>query len=358
MNQEDRKKQRRKEIIHSSFIKKGTMVAFPLCLPGASVAIPADESYITALDTGPDNFVYGGTSGTKCHLFVGMFHASLGGVFDMGIPENATDCPAVCCGNKNVAACVNSPSQGRIIARKLHDEPDQLIQEWGFIREPLEEWGSPKENEKIIHAVRDAKRETMFGITPSCIFSVNLETGAIEIKEELPGRGRIFMDPKGTVWGKDEQNTLWRFDTTKDALERQAIALPEGSWKNSPYQWSRNPEKARTVYTVDDDGALFSFDSNKGFTKCGGKIPYAPAKSLVQGLDGRLFGFCGEDMAHFFIYYPESREIEKHGVAVSFLERRRYGYVWGDATIGKDGQIFFGENDALGHLWIYFPAIC
>jgi hypothetical protein len=45
------------------------------------------------------------------------------------------------------------------------------------------------------------------------------------------------------------------------------------------------------------------------------------------------------------------------GVAESVLERRRYGYVFGDAVIGRDGQIIFGEDDDLGHLWLYFPRI-
>ena len=30
---------------------------------------------------------------------------------------------------------------------------------------------------------------------------------------------------------------------------------------------------------------------------------------------------------------------------------------FGDAVTGRDGQIFFGEDDDLGHLWIYFPSI-
>ena len=33
------------------------------------------------------------------------------------------------------------------------------------------------------------------------------------------------------------------------------------------------------------------------------------------------------------------------------------GYVFGDAVTGCDGQIIFGENDSLGHLWLYFPKI-
>ena len=41
------------EIVHGTFVKEGTMVAFPTCFPGASIPIPADESHITALDITP-----------------------------------------------------------------------------------------------------------------------------------------------------------------------------------------------------------------------------------------------------------------------------------------------------------------
>jgi hypothetical protein len=42
---------------------------------------------------------------------------------------------------------------------------------------------------------------------------------------------------------------------------------------------------------------------------------------------------------------------------VSVIERRRYGFIFSDAAIGRDGEIYFGEDDNLGHLWLYFPKI-
>jgi len=58
-----------------------------------------------------------------------------------------------------------------------------------------------------------------------------------------------------------------------------------------------------------------------------------------------------------FCYNPAARAVSDLGVAVSVLERRRYGYLFGDAVVGRDGQIVFGEDDDLGHLWLYFPRI-
>ena len=78
---------------------------------------------------------------------------------------------------------------------------------------------------------------------------------------------------------------------------------------------------------------------------------------MAVTLDGRVFGFCGGGISRLFCFHPGSCNVTDLGVAVSVIERRRYGYLFGDAVTGRDGQIFFGENDDLGHLWIYFPAI-
>src|SRR5574340_1068725 len=80
------------EIVHGTFVKEGTLVAFPTCFPGASIPIPADESHITALDITGDGIVYGGTSGRAAHLFVGMFHGVTGVIFDRGTVAGATSC--------------------------------------------------------------------------------------------------------------------------------------------------------------------------------------------------------------------------------------------------------------------------
>jgi hypothetical protein len=78
---------------------------------------------------------------------------------------------------------------------------------------------------------------------------------------------------------------------------------------------------------------------------------------LAVTFDGRVFGFCGEGIAKLFCYDPNRKEITDLGAAVSVLERRRYGYAFGDAVTGRDGEIIFGEDDDFGHLWLYFPRI-
>ena len=97
------------------------------------------------------------------------------------------------------------------------------------------------------------------------------------------------------------------------------------------------------------DGNLFSLEEEKGFSGPLARNFLSPVGPMAVTHDGRVFGFCGTEMAKMFAYNPRTREATNLGVAVSVMERRRYGYVFGDAVTGRDGQIIFGEDDDPGH---------
>jgi hypothetical protein len=343
------------EIVHGTFTKEGSLVAFPTCFPGASVPIPADEGHITALAVTPEGTVYGGTSGRAAHLFVAMFHGVTGAVFDRGAVEGATQCAAVGCGKSKFAACLNGAGGGRVVTGSLEPLPYDLIQEWGFSRSPLKDLGQV-DGEPIVHAVTDPARAALVGVTTRHLFTVALEEGKVEIVGDAPGKGRVAVGSQGGIFGLDGPEHVWRYDAASRRLQRQAVRLPEGAWDTAPLHWANDPHRG-LLYTADANGQLFSFDEARGFTGPLGRAPLAPAGPCAVTHDGRLFGFCGSEMANLFCYHPGRREISHLGVAVSVLERRRYGYVFGDAVTGRDGQIIFGEDDDLGHLWIYFPRI-
>jgi len=343
------------EIVHGTFVKEGTMVAFPTCFPGASVSIPGDESRITSLDITQDGIVYGGTSGRATHLFVAMFHGATGIVFDRGVVQGATHCASICCGKQKFLACVNDPDGGRIVAGGLDSLPFDLIQEWGFSRAPFQEVGRIS-REPIIHAVADLSKNSLIGITASHLFMVDFSAGKIEKIEEIPGRGRIAVGTQGGIYGQDGPECLWRFDVASKRLQRQAVKLPEGRWNDFSLTWARDHHDG-LLYTADADGTLFSFAEERGFSAALGRTMLATVGPMAVTHDGRVFGFCGSEMSKMFSYHPGARAVTNLGVAISVIERRRYGYVFGDAVTGRDGQIIFGENDDLGHLWLYFPRI-
>jgi hypothetical protein len=346
----------RDRIVHGAFVTEGTMVAFPTCFPGVTIPVPGDESRITAMDAAHDGIIYAGTSGRRAHLLVGMFHGITGMVFDMGAVDGADHAAAIGCGTDRLLAAVNGPEGGRLVGRALERLPFDLIQEWHIAPGPLDDFGAPVPGERIVHAVTDADRQRLIGVTERHLFSADIATGHSRVIADLPGRGRLARDSAGRVLGLDENAALWCYDPDSDALQRQAIALPPGAWDAPTIPWARDPVTGR-LYIADADGTLFAFAPGGGFEGPLGRAPLAPVGPMVVTLDGRLFGFAGEGMSRLFCFDGGSGEVRDLGVAVSVFERRRYGYAFGDAVVGRDGEIVFGENDDLGHLWLYFPRI-
>ncbi len=350
------------EIVHGTFVTEGTFVAFPLCFPGASVPMALDESHITALDITPDGLVYGGTSGWATHLFVGMFHGVTGAVFDMGAVDGATQCPAIVCGQGYFIACVNGPSGGRLIRRELQRLPFDLIQEWGFRRPPYEELGSPIEGERLVHAVADTSGQWLVAATQGHLVVTEFAGGQPEIVASIGSAGRLACGSQGGILGFESDadsklaRTLWCYHPESGGLERHAFRLPEGTWHAPGVVWASDPVDG-TLYLASSEGLLYAFTERDGFSQCLGQLPLAPAGPTAVTFDGRVFGSCGEGICKLFCYNPATSEITQIGAAASVIERRRYGYQFGAAVTGRDGEIVFGEDDNLGHLWLYFPRI-
>ena len=276
-------------------------------------------------------------------------------MFDLGLPVGADHCAAVCCAKSKVVSCVNGPGGGRIVATSQQGLPYDLIQEWGFSRPSIDDWGTV-DGERIVHAVADSARMSVVGTTRRSLFAVDVQRGKPEVIGEVAGAGRIALGSKGSVFGKDVGDSLWRYEPVARNLTRQALKLPAGAWESAPLTWARDAHTG-VLYTADGEGNLFALDEEHGFSAPLGRTLLAPVGPMAVTHDGRVFGFCGAEMAKMFCYNPASRAISNLGVAVSVLERRRYGYVFGDAVTGRDGQIIFGEDDDLGHLWLYFPRI-
>ncbi|NLF38062.1 hypothetical protein GX586_01365, partial [bacterium] len=299
---------------------------------------------------------YAGTSGRAAHLLVGMFHGVTGMVFDMGVADGADRCVAMCCGTKSFAAAVNGPAGGRIITRALQPLPFDLIQEWHIARTPYTCIGPVVQGESICHAITDASRGVMIGTTERHLFALQIDSGDLRVVGEAPGRGRLARGSEGGIFGLDVGDTLWRYDVAGGTLRRGAVALPAGSWHAAQPSWARDSATG-ALYAADAAGQLFRFTEESGFSAPLARTPHAPVGPMAVTADGRLFGFAGEGMARLFTFDPASATVADLGVAVSVFERRRYGYAFADAVVGRDGEIVFGEDDDLGHLWLYFPRI-
>jgi hypothetical protein len=340
------------ELAHQ-FVREGTMVAFPTCLPGMTTPIPNDESRITALDINTEGHVYGGTSGRQTHLFAAAFHGLTGIVLDAGVVRDCTTTVAVCCGASRTIAFVNGSRGGRAVAIPSINLAEDWIQEWGLEEPILNELGECVAGEAMVHAVALPPGKTVVGVTTHHVFTVEVESGLITIVGEARGRGHLAVAPDA-VLGQDDGTRLWRFDSRAAKIRRGAVELPRGEW-TEPLWWARDRHTG-TLFTADAAGHLFSFDGNSSFRSLG-RTHLAPVGPMATTPDGRLFGFCGDDMANLFCCDTASGRVTNLGVAASVLEKRRYGYQFGDAASGRDGELVFGENDNDGHVWLYFPKI-
>jgi hypothetical protein len=340
------------ELAHQ-FVREGTMVAFPLCLPGMTTPITHDESHVTALDINSVGHVYGGTSGRQAHLFAAAFHGLTGIVLDAGAVRGSRDVVAACCGKSRTIAFVNGSNGGRAVAMPNIDLAQDWIQEWGLAPPVLTDLGECVAGEPAVHAISAPSGKTVVGVTTRHLFTVDVESGHIAVVGEAPGHGHLAINGNG-VFGQDDGTHLWRFDLASGSIRRGAVNLPDGEW-TEPVRWARGDD-ADLLFTADATGRIFSFHEDKGFRSLG-KAHLSPVGPMAVTADGRLFGFCGAEMANLFCCDPVGGTVTNLGVAASVLEHRRYGYQFGDAVTGPDGEIVFGEDDNGGHLWLYFPKV-
>ena len=346
----------RREVREATFTKEGMMVAFPTCFPGMTTPIVPDESRITALGTTASGTIFGGTSGYQAHLFAAEFHGIMGVVFDLGVMEGATECVGVCCGKTHLAAFVNGPKGGRAVQAPLIRMDSDLIQEWGFERPALKDLGQCVAGEPVVHAVMSPESEVIVGATTGHVFTLDLKTGRIQVAGEALAGGKLARTSRGAILGRDSDNSLWRFRSGNFDLQARMPSSCRTAIGTIALSWARDPSSG-VLYTADAAGRLYSFEETAGFSGPLGQVPVAPVGPMAVTFDGRLFGFCGEEIARLFCYDPAIKKVAALGGAASVIERRRYGYVFGDAVTGRDGEIVFGENDNGGHVWLYFPRI-
>jgi hypothetical protein len=348
------------DVHHGTFIKEGTMVAFPTCYPGMTTPIALDESHITALDGTPTGTLYGGTSGRQAHLFIAQFHGLSGVVFELGVPEGATQTAAACCAGTRLFAFVNGKQGGRAVSVPQTDLfGEDFIQEWGFTRPEIIDHGECVANEPVVHAITDKDRKTVIAVTSRHIVTIDatLDDARVKVQYagEAPGLGPIVLGSRGSVFGRDEGDSLWRFEIAKSRIHRHEVVLPEG-FGGVPLSWATDPVSGQ-VYTAGADGQIYAFSEGKGFSGVLAQAPLPHVGPMAVTFDGRLFGSCGDEMSKLFCFDPATGKVTNLGVAASVIERRRYGYTFGAAITGRDGEIVFGENDNGGHLWLYFPRI-
>lgn len=339
------------EVHHEAFVREGRMVAMPLGFPGATAAIDANDSRITALALRRDDryeTVYGGTSGRRAHVFYGWLRGVTGVVVDLGGDGLSTEVAGVASLKRRVVAAVNGPKGGRLLARVHPPISYDCIQEWTMNVDPLQPVAEfPGERMREIHAGADAG--SVVGCTTGGPFVWDGEAGRVI---RVPGPVlAMARHPAGGLVGVDSQGEIGLVREGRGGLRIRRTGKAPGRWTAPVWSGLGGPG----LFLADDAGTIFEV-TGTGRPRRAGKAPLAPVTCMAATADGRLFGFCGREISHLFVLEAggAAREL---GVAMSVLNRRRYGYEFSCAVCDRDGHILFGERDRGGHLWVLFPAI-
>jgi outer membrane protein assembly factor BamB len=372
---------------HDAYVIEGQMLALALGFPGMAMPIPADEAYVTALAIDRRQTVYGGTGGRNAHLFAGLTRGVTGAVIDMCVlqPDARTTAVLVASDRRVFAATApggprpdsdhrapGAEGEGALFVHKPSGLVQDLIHEWHFLKEPAEKVAVPLPGEGIACAVMAAGpdgSEQIVGIgeKTGTLFSYDIASGKAATPCRVDEHGlfsrTVVVGPDGKVYGTAAGGTLWRFDPVSHAFELTGLSIPSlagRAIRNHADSLAVDSDRGVIYGGGTADGVLFAFDPGAGRVKSLGKVTcFRGIKGLAVTLDGRLFGISGRegDIGHLFCYDPDAAELSDLGLAVSVMGPRVHGYQFSCSVVGRDGQVFFGEYERGGHLWLYWPAI-
>lgn len=378
----------------SAFVNDRQVEVRGLGPEGFSKPIPHEECAISALVLHSNGKIYGGTYGKNAHIF-----------FYDPSPDADTVCPiGIVAENSKVTALV-SGSDGCVYGstesldgkngiifrykpcealldeadfsgrgvREIFDMPaeDQIFYS---IIDPCHSAGeiitllSPLTDEGISDIVIDNENEAVYGIgaISGTLFRYDISTNRIVKFGKVDPNGnhshKLAIDPNGVVYGAGLYGQIFKLSPENENIEFfnvKAPALKGRELYNRVTAWAFD-EVNDMFYGGTIDGILFRFDINGEKICCLGKpIDQSNIRALTISNDGKAYGVCGDKgkCCHIFSYCDESRELKDLGVLLARSERPWYGYEISCAITGVDGRIYFGEEDRISHVFMYFPPV-
>ncbi|MDD2709160.1 MAG: hypothetical protein PHV34_14330 [Verrucomicrobiae bacterium] len=380
----------RAEYEKSAFVSEGHVEVRRLGPSSFVRPIPPGECAITALVRYTGGKIYGGTSGRRAHLFYYDPSPDADVVVDIGVVAEKTRITGMVAGEK-IYIATDGEKGGILYAyspcevlmeklqvagmglREIFDSPveDQMFHS---IVDPCHSAGKIEVFKKIFHnqgiegLVMDEKRKVLYGLSSKqgTLFACDVRSGRVSLKgkvDQLEEFSRkLAVDGDGVVYGAGCSGRLFRFDPEKGKIEHLDLFLPSLKGRQAYARVDAWAPDARTgvIYGGTVDGIVFVFDPKAGKIICLGKpIDQMRVRALTIGNDGRIFGVGGEPgkCCHLFVYEPCSRQLRDLGFMLAAVETPWYGYEIDCAATGRDGEIYFGENDRISNLFIYHPAI-
>ncbi|MDD3926558.1 MAG: hypothetical protein PHT33_07855 [bacterium] len=387
----------RSNYIKSAFVDEGHIQARNLGPKHFTRPIPPEESAIGALVRDRRGRIFGGTGGTRAHLFFYDPSPDADTVVDIGvIADNArVTCLAAHPDGRIFGATeslekedsgelfVYKPCEylfksfkfeyGEGEARKVMDTPPQdmvmnTIDDAYHANGKTEKLSEPVPGEGIGSLVMDKDGRYLYGLSNkhSHLFRYDIETDETKIIGRADDTDEysqsLVMADNGHIYGAKGEGQLFRYNPQAEELEDLPQRIPSLKGRelySRVDSWAKD-EQSRLIYGGTNDGLLFIMDTEAGtIINLGKPVKEDRIRALTVGLDGRVYGIGGEEngCAHLFNYDPRTRELRDLGVPLAAVEEHWYGYEFTAAATGKWGEIYLGEADRISHLFIYYPPI-
>lgn len=378
--------------------------------------IPADDSFITALLTHSNGFVYGATSGRE-HSYLFFYNRYINKVRPLGrIPDGCGVHHALLEGadgsiylgtGLNVFAPVKPTTDFRVeyegivknlwqdIKKPYANYPGGHLYRYnpkeGDVRRytnadvcPLEDLGIPVAGNTIYALTWSPDRKTLYGLTypDAHFFSFDGATRQTrDLGEFLEQRvyggperfwrsvpRALFCDAAtGRVYTSGDNGWIVAFDPATGKFTPTDMRLPGEYWESLksidyPVVEAFVRDAAGKVYAGTSDGYLLRMEvAAQRLEVLGKPRVQRRLRALAAGRDGHLYMICGEtDLMCKFYRYDLGGAGGFHDLGVLAVDRSPYyakrAYRFDALAVGHDGTVFLGESDRRGKLFLYTPG--
>lgn len=336
------------------FVSEGVFVAMPLCFPSVSEPLAPESSRITALDVASHGMiVYGGTSGEQSYLIQAAPKGDAGYVVNLGAVPGANRAVAVFDLGECVVGCFHGPGGSRVVRAGVYGRPITGLQEWSFRKSDMADLAM-FENDCIASAVMDGD-----GLHVVCALTDRVVQVSVADGRVTTVRGAAPAPGCGLVRANDGAVCILTRDGSLGRMQTQGGELALGSAADAGLQ------SGRLLGALEDggllgclaDGAVVRIDPASGESVRLAEVPVPPVQCAACCGSGRVYLFYGDGISRFGRLNSGGGGFEDLGVAASALNVKRYGYAFACAATGHGGEMYFGENDRGGHLWMYLPPL-
>jgi hypothetical protein len=316
-----------------------------------------------------DNVVYGVTSGEQAWLFQYALRSYCEAAVPLGPVPGCSQAAAVAVTPDGRVILAAGDEREHKLLRVTHVHlPGDVIQEWGVPQPQYEELAVPVPGERIagLEASRDGRRLVGLSEPGGVLFSVDPDSGVVTVVGPVdPVRffSRLLLeDTDGSWFTFGTLGKLLRYSPEDGETQPTGVQVPcfPGRGPYAKIAAATLDPVERRLYVGDTEGLLSVVVlEEKRVVPLGKPIPLVGIDHLARVADGRVFGVAGsrDGMAHLFCHDPSEGGLRDLGVCCATTEKGWYGYRFGAMVATPEGRLVLGEDDHLGCLINYFPAI-